>query len=214
MNSANFLSVRDILIAEEASGGFGLPVSTWVSIVALAISLLIAVGNYVAVERRQRDDVVRVAIVDLTTGNVAVARDALMKWVANGRSDDLQSVQDHYFELCWAYQRGDAASRIWGPISSTLIGPLGKDGPAGLKHLIFHLEQMSVSAHQFHNSLNSGVDTLIEDSDIWGSVGEKMANDVRAVGIENPDSNASYDEHFSRLAEKRRQRISGKRKGE
>lgn len=171
-----------------------------VPVVALAATVVVAIGNYGSTERRHKDDVVRNAITDLTTGKVADARDELTKWVSSTSSVRTLWYEEYrscYFELCWAYQRGDTARSVWRDNWAYRLFRVFFGKPHGRKDLRFHMQQIAVSAHQYHNHLRDEDDAAILDRDIWAIVGNKMFSDVKNVGINNPDSNASYDEYYA-----------------
>lgn len=205
MDSTIYLSAQATIIAAEAKHFAGLSVSTWVSIAALVITALVAVGNYGFTERRHKNDVVRNAIIDLTTGKVADARDMLSEWAVNARNvrkDQVPKYRAYYFELCWAYQRGITARSVWRANWLAKVARFLFGKPHGRTSLQFHLQQIAVSAHLYHDHLGEKDNVSIGDSDIWKEVGEAMRNDVREFGILTPDFIESYDDYFASRGER------------
>lgn len=200
-----------ISVSEPDSGIWGWLGVNWrsvVPVVALIVTISVAVNSYASTERRNKNEIVRNAITDLSTGNVAQSRNSVTKWATGDDSWHNYWSDEYiheYFELCWAYQRGDTARSVWRTnwFARSFRFVFGR--AYGREHLQFHLEQIAVSAHQFHNHLLArNDDELIEDSHIWEVVGEKLRKDVVVFGIKNPDSNASYREYFERIANERK----------
>lgn len=194
------------VICHSTEGGFDLTPSLVMSIVALVVTGLIAIINYTAVERRNKNDIVRNAITDLTTGKIAEARNSVSKWTIIDESSQNVWYEDYahnYFELCWAYQRGSAARKVWKEGQS--------DHAHGLDNLQFHLKQIAITVHQYHNHIANRIDNDLDDSHIWDVVGAEMAQDVRDFGIPDPNSNESYREYFEQLAKARKEKLKRSR---
>lgn len=164
------------------------------SIVALVVSLLLALITYFYSERRHRTEIIGNALTDLTTGELADTRDNFSAFLDFPRSPSIANyslaesplefpghkygpsfVRSSYFELCWAYQRGSVAR--------SLSGKLVRGH--GVHQLDFHLKALARQIRTFHNSFDAlelnhqkSKKAYLNDDDIWRTIGSDILLDA------------------------------------
>lgn len=158
------------MMAQGSNGG-GVSLAWIPGVLALVVSVFTLWWNYAQAERRRSADILRNALIDISSGPIADARDGFAAMLSEPSGQEFSEFRRTYFVLCWSLQRAKSA----------LDESAKRKKSHGRDELYYHFTQVALMVLSVHTVLRDNFqnskDKLFDDTEIWGLIGD----DIKAV---------------------------------